>query len=417
MAASSRFFRRLAACLLVVLCAGTAAWICSRESSETLWAIVSSASSDESTVEQGQARVSEKQSALEVSAPISTSERPAELSPQEKLNARVDAALGTVQPMDGGPSVSAGLSAVEAPPREKKQDPVVTSAFVSDFARWLASSYVPAPHEGRGATSVTLRSANARYCLSNTLRSTESDTLKARASILRYVCSPGVLEVLYRLYALDFLDELDKAARLPRKNGALSDRQTADMFRLYASLLRRTATALDAASRSELMKLAEPVRRAAASEEAANSDFAKAYNAHALAREAGQEAVAAEQSSRMEQSARRAALSDERKISARRTLARALRTASRGPTLSDDELAFLGEWLARRGCDKKTASAASSICSRMAGELSARAEALSLQKAALPQTTAPAPLPVPTLAAEPLAAPVAVERPAVIPAQ
>ena len=116
MAASSRFFRRLAACLLVVLCAGTAAWICSRESCETLWAIVSSASSDESAVERSQpVRTGERQSALEVSAPINTAGRPVELSPQEKLNARVEAALDTVQPVDGGPSVSAGLSAAEAP--------------------------------------------------------------------------------------------------------------------------------------------------------------------------------------------------------------------------------------------------------------------------------------------------------------
>ena len=39
MAASSRPFRRFAACIVVVLCAGAAAWVCNRESCEALWTI------------------------------------------------------------------------------------------------------------------------------------------------------------------------------------------------------------------------------------------------------------------------------------------------------------------------------------------------------------------------------------------
>uniref|UniRef100_UPI004063000C hypothetical protein n=1 Tax=Mailhella sp. TaxID=1981029 RepID=UPI004063000C len=81
MAASSRPFRRFAACVVVVLCAGGAAWVCNRESCEALWSIVSSASSDALSERQGE-RIREQQSPLEVAAAISTGERPVELSPQ-----------------------------------------------------------------------------------------------------------------------------------------------------------------------------------------------------------------------------------------------------------------------------------------------------------------------------------------------
>ena len=175
MAASSRPFRRFAACIVVVLCAGAAAWVCNRESCEALWTIVSSASSDALPERQGE-RIREQQSPLEVTAAISTGERPVELSPQEKLNARVEAALEEARPMEGGPGVSAELTVSESQPEKKAQDSVVTEAFVHDLAFWLASSYVPARGEGRGASTVTLKRANFRYSSSGTLRSSESDT-------------------------------------------------------------------------------------------------------------------------------------------------------------------------------------------------------------------------------------------------
>ena len=416
MAASSRPFRRFAACIVVVLCAGAAAWVCNRESCEALWTIVSSASSDAMPERQGE-RIREQQSPLEVTAVISTGERPVELSPQEKLNARVEAALEEARPMEGGPGVSAELTVSESQPEKKAQDSVVTEAFVHDLAFWLASSYVPARGEGRGASTVTLKRANFRYSSSGTLRSSESDTVKARSAILRHVCSPGMLEVLYRLYSPVFLEELEKAARLPRKSGTLSDAQTADLFRVYAGFLRRTSTALEAASRTDVKGLASAIRRAAVSEDAANDTFAKAYTALAAARESGDLAQAARQSERMAQSARAAGIHDEQEQRARRTMAAAIRAKAGGPTLSDEDLIFLGEWLARHGCSSATASAAASVCSRMAREMAARAESLTqaVPVPAAPETialhpqaspepveTVPAALPVPVTVVAPL---------------
>uniref|UniRef100_UPI00406424B9 hypothetical protein n=1 Tax=Mailhella sp. TaxID=1981029 RepID=UPI00406424B9 len=331
---------------------------------------------------------------------------------------RVEAALEEARPQDGGPGVSAALTVSESKPEKKAQDSVVTEAFVEDLVLWLASSYVPAHGEGRGATSVTLKRANFRYSSSGTLRSSESDTVKARSAILRHVCSPGMLEVLYRLYSPTFLEELEKAARLPRKSGALSDVQIADFFRVYAGFLRRTSTALEAASRTDVKSLASTIRRAVVSEEAANDAFAKAYTALAAARESGDLAQASRQSERMAQSARAAGIHDDQEQRARRTMAAALRSKAGGPTLSDEDLIFLGEWLARHGCSSATASAAASVCSRMAREMAARAESLTQavpvlaasenvvshpQAAPEPLKSAPVALPVPVTAA-PLAA-------------
>ena len=415
MAASSRPFRRFAACVIVVLCAGAAAWVCNRESCEALWTLVSSASS-EALPDRQEERIKEMQSPLEVAAAISTGERPVELSPLEKLNARVEAALEEASPVEGGPGVSAALTVSESQPEEKTQDPVVTGPFVEDLAFWLASSYVPAHGEGRGATPVTLKRANFRYSSSTTLRSSESDTVKARSAILRYVCSPGMLEALYRLYSPVFLEELEKAARLPRRSGTLTDAQTADLFRVYAGLLRRTAVALEAASRTEVKSLATAIRRAALAEDAANEEFAKAYTALAAARESGDLAQASKQSDRMAQSARTAGIYDEQELRARRTLAAAIRSKAGAPTLSDDDLIFLGEWLARHDCSSATASAAASVCSRLAREMAARSESL-LHEVALPASAimpvrlqavpveaAPVGLPAPVTAAAPITA-------------
>ena len=113
----------------------------------------------------------------------------------------------------------------------------------------------------------------------------------------------------------------------------------------------------------------KPIRQAAASEEAAREEFAKAYAAHAEARETGRKDVMAEQSERMAQSARAASESNAREESARIAAASALRQKVSGPTLSDADLVFLAEWLARRNASGEASASAASICRRMAGDL------------------------------------------------
>ena len=231
-----------------------------------------------------------------------------------------------------------------------------------------------AREDGKGRSSVSLRSANARYSTSSSLRSGEGSGLKGRAAILRYVYSPGMLEALYLMYGQSFIDTLEAEAREGRR--PLTTGQTADMFKVYAETLERAASALEAASRTDIKALVKPIRKASAREEAASEAFAKAYAAHAEAREAGRRDVMAEQSERMIQSARAASDSDAREENARRAVSRTLRQKAAGATLSDADLVFLAEWLDRRNASREASASAASICRRMAGELRNRAAAM-----------------------------------------
>ena len=279
--------------------------------------------------------------------------------------------------LEGGDEV-AGTVRTDAPmPQEKRQDSVVTGAFVRDLARWMADSYVPPRRAGSsGSTSATLAKANERFSSSRTLRSLEKDPLKARASVLRYVFQPNMLEVLYRMYGPELVEELEAAVRRKGQGAEQADARVADVFSVYAEKFRRTATSLQAASRVDIKSLGGAVRRAAQGEAAANKDFARAYTAHAIAREEGNTYEAKMQSSIMVESARVASMYVQKQETARRTLTAALQKAAGKRSLDAGETLFLGEWLARHGVSSASAKAASDIFRRMAEQFEARAEAV-----------------------------------------
>lgn len=382
MSETPRSSSRLAVSAVLLLCAGAGAWFCldggavSLKPSVSIQAEAEKEAGPVNAEAEARSAVHKEKSAHQVVAPLNSGPRQPVLSQEEKVQARVDEALSsTAKPMAGGDSAGGSLSRSEARPVEERQDPVVTRRFAEDLAGWLAASYTPpAKEDGKGRSSVSLRSANARYSSSPLLRSVESDTLKGRASILRYVYSPGMLEALYLMYGQSFADELEAAARGDRR--ALSTEQAAGMFKLYGESLERVANALDAASRTDIKALVTPIRKAAVREEAASEDFAKAYAVHAEARESGLKDVMAEQSARMAQSARVASQSAAREESARRAVARTLRQKASGPTLSDADLIFLAEWLERRNASSEASASAASICRRMAGELRSRASTM-----------------------------------------
>ena len=379
MSETPRSSSRLAASAVLLLCAGTGAWFYLNGGAEPQKTIIAVQAEAEKPAVPVKAAVEEEKpvhaenSAHQVAASLNSAPRQPVLTQEEKVEARVNEALASKdEPMAGGDSAGGSLSQSEAKPVEERQDPVVTRRFAGDLAGWLVDSYTPpAKGDGKGRSSVSLRSANARYSSSSLLRSVESDTLKGRASILRYVYSPGMLEALYRMYGPHFIDGLEAEARDGRR--AFSPAQTAGMFKSYAEILERTASALDAASRTDIKALVKPIRKAAAREDAASEDFAKAYAAHAEAREAGRKDIMAVQSERMAQSAREASEANAREESARLAAASVLRQKASGPTLSDADLIFLAEWLARRNASSEASVSAASICRRMAGELRSRA--------------------------------------------
>ncbi len=385
MSEAPRSSRNVVLCLLL-LCAGVAAWYFSQKPEQISKSVPAVQTAESSAAEKAAPpkRIQEEVTAHQVSSSLTSEARPKARSSEEELNERLDKALAGGQGMQGGDAVGGALAAEAPSVVEPREDSVVTHGFVTDLAFWLVANYTPSSHEGReGRTELTLRRTNARYSSSADLRSSERDALKARTAVLRHVFSPGMLEALYLMYGPRFLDDLEKASQLSRRT--LNGKLTADMLKVYAAHLKRVSFALDAASKVNISALVRPMRRAAATEESASEDFAKAYTAHSEARDAGRTDIMAEQSDRMVQSARLASEFDARKERAGRAVARALQQKAQGPTLSESELVFLAEWLERRKASPEAAASASSICRRMADDMARRASELKVAKSASAQ--------------------------------
>ncbi len=391
MADSSRTFRKMTACVLVLCCLGGTVWFLLPEgkipvvdearnavrnltgqdsksdvSNPTLSTDDAKAKSDDAQVAGG---------SRQVAAPLNDGPRPVPLDPQAELLSRVEKAMQqTISASSDGDSVSGSVENRPPEPDASRKDSVVTPRFVSDMAAWLASAYVPSHHEGRsGRTSVSLVQANFRYSNSGTLRSAERDPLKSRSSILNYVFTPGMLEALYRMYAPSFMEEMERCARETRRN-PLSEAQVADMFDVYADKFQRLAVSLDAAASVDLPALSAAIHREAGHEAAANDNFARAYMALSLARESGNRDEVAIQSRRMAENTRVAGMHAERQERARNDMAYAIRRKAEGKALSSSELLFLGEWLSRRHCSVEAVRAAADVCRRMAEQMHDRAE-------------------------------------------
>lgn len=386
MASSSRSFRKLAACVLVLCCLGGAAWYFLPEKVEStvesarnavrhLTGETTEKTGDAGTPAEVSSAAGEENSPRQVGAALTTEGRPAPVDPQAELLARVDRAMtsnGAAAP--DGDSASGKVTDQAPAPAAEHRDSVVTPRFVSDMAGWLASKYIPSHHEGRGGRSaVTLVQANARYSNSGTLRSVERDPLKSRSSILNYVFTPGMLEALYRMYSPAFIEEMERSARASRRT-PLTDAQVADMFEVYAKKFRRLAVSLEASSAVDLPALSAAILREAGHESEANESFARAYMALSLAREHGDRDEIAIQSRRMAESTRVAGMYADRQERARNDMVYAIRRKAEGQALSSAELLFLGEWLSRRRCSVESMQAAADVCRRMAEQMSRRAD-------------------------------------------
>ena len=366
---------KLAACAVLLLCAGAGAWFAMdgdvqptekavQATSENIVSVVSD--SEKSIVE-----VREESTSQQAVGALNSDPRPRKVSAEEKRDAKVAQALAAKGRMEGGDSEGGSLSETMAQPVKETKDSVVTPHFVRDLAHWLVNSYSPS---AGGESKVSLRTANARYSISPTLRSVEKDSLKGRKTILRYVYSAGMLEALYRMYEADFLHEMETYAHHGRK--ALGQEQIAAMFRFYAGQLKPVANSLEAAAKLDIKALVKPIRQATVKEEAASDAFAKAYAAHGEARDAGQKEVMAKYSERMVQSIREASEADASKERARQNVANALKQSGKGALLPDAELIFLAEWLGRRDASAETISASASIFRRLAESMEKRAGAL-----------------------------------------
>ncbi len=409
MAAPSRPFGKLVLAVLLLACAGAAFWFKASEEEraalltpvkEQVQNLLSSfgvSFSDTSTEEEGEQAKSAKTdntgSKGEFSAPIATDSR-SEVAAgdsvqgkitedsasafEDELLARVDKALAEsgASAVDGD-SVSGTLSDTPPDGEEQKDDSVVTSAFVQDLAQWLVASYRPPRKEGgTGYTTATLERVNSRYANSPHLRSVEQDAMRGRASILRYVYTPGMMEALYLLYAPRFLAELENAARQPSHASPLETWQIADMYTVYGECLQKLASSLFAASNVDLQALVNVVLEADRKEREASEAFAMAYTAHAVALDAKRQEEVDAQNSRMMEQSRLAGIYAGMKEEARHRLVSELRSRSTSATLSSSDLLFLGEWIARHNGSTEATRTAASVCERMATQCRERSQTL-----------------------------------------
>ncbi len=285
-------------------------------------------------------------------------------------------------PADGGSgsryldgSYGGRLEAAAAPD-EERADPVVTRDYVADTARWLASCYVPSSQSGaRGYTTATLERINERGGSSSLLRSHERDPLKNRKSVLNHVFTPGMVQSLGQMYAPRFLDEMEKAA-VSRSSGALDRRQIADMFRVYARRFQQASVSFLAAADADVGPLAEAIQQHGAGEREANAAFARAYTAQSRARDAGDINGARVYSQRMVESSRQASQHAAAQDRARRELSGRIMARAMGEPLPEQELSFLGQWLARRNATPDTVRAAADVCRYLSEKCAERADAI-----------------------------------------
>ncbi len=175
----------------------------------------------------------------------------------------------TPQTADG--SIGAKPVAQSSPPAEHvpvsgriismyREDSVVRMGFVEDLAQVLVENYWPAHtrpgrDNSRGIITTDIVALNRRYGANLTglhakqAQGTENQAL-SRARVYTYVMSPSMIEALEKLYADNFMRLVRNAAHNQARSGrdgvrrALTQAEYVEMYSLYASDFKKTASAL-----------------------------------------------------------------------------------------------------------------------------------------------------------------------------
>lgn len=238
-------------------------------------------------------------------------------------------------------------SAQTGPGATPQEDGVVPLAIIQDMAKFLAANFWPAgshPMARNGAiTTATVKWANVKY--GGQLQGfgvTGADAAAKRKTALDYVFTPAMLNSLYAMYSQRFFETFDKEARAltrgPDKK-PLDSAQLGDMYDVYAVASQGMVETIYA-------YLYTPNARELVSEYAvAATEASEAYRLFAANLQNGNasnvEIARRYQSAILERDQKRDAL----------TAALLQHGASR--TMDADSLAYVAQWLFRRGEDKK----------------------------------------------------------------
>ncbi len=263
------------------------------------------------------------------------------------------------------------------------EDSVVRLAFVDDLAAFLAGNYWPRgthPSAVRsGISTVSVKWANLRYGGELQGMRRGDDLARARASVLRYVLTPSMLEGLYTLYIERFTAGLEAAADARRvgpagKERALTPAEKKEMLQLYAAQARGLGAAINVYLADGAMRgRVEALHAAENAVNEANRAYMESAGAYDEAREAKAPGLDAAKT-RMDKDAavyQRAIQTRER---TREDLVRAMKGgASR--TAGDDTLVYVASWLNRRGTGNPEAlRAAAAVLQKAGGRLAGAAK-------------------------------------------
>jgi len=234
----------------------------------------------------------------------------------------------------------------------RKDDAVVRPVFISDLARWMVESYIPASgRNGRSSTGVNIQTANARYGVGMKGLAWIGDDLPAgRAAALRHVYTPGMLDALYRMYIDRFMQAVAEFAAEPRKNGkTLEPEQVGDMYRLYAGRLRALSGAMQGvAALEDLRPRIGHIQNASQKAMAANMRYMEEVFKFDQAREGNDQVLIAKTRASMDAAADAYHHAAQERDQLRDALIAAIRNHPGARSIGDDNLFYVAMWINRR---------------------------------------------------------------------
>ena len=230
------------------------------------------------------------------------------------------------------------------PAVSSKEDKVVPLALIQDMAKFLTTNFWPVGSHplarDKAITTATVKWANIKYgnLQVQSFGVTGANAAAKRKSALDYVFTPATINVLYNTYAQRFFDVFDREARAQTKTPdkkPLDSAQLGDMYDVYAETSQGLVEAIYA------YMYTPNVRELVAEYAEADLEASRAFKVFAAEVENGKgsnvEAARRHQLARLDRDQKRA------------TLASALYQRGAPQSMDADSLAYLCQWLYRRG--------------------------------------------------------------------
>ena len=228
-----------------------------------------------------------------------------------------------------------------------KSDKVVTPALIEDMARFLTTNFWPVGSHplarDKAITTATVKWANIKYgnLQVQSFGATGANATAKRKGVLDYVFTPVTINLLYHTYAQHFFDAFDREARAQTKTPdkkPLDSAQLGDMYDVYAETSQGLVEAIYA------YMYTPNIRELVAEYAEADVEASRAFKVFAAEVENGKgsnvEAARRHQLARLDRDQKRAAL------------ASALYQRGAPQSMDADSLAYLSQWLYRRGANQ-----------------------------------------------------------------